>query len=180
MHYHLGPEPKTQRFTTRKLLGILCLAVFLALVGKVWVPYAQAMVNATAIKFLPPDWADSYIAATLPKTHQAATENRLVIRTADLSINAPIVHGVEPEQLLAGVGWDPASSKPGQQGRVVMSGHRFWPHSSPWATVFFSLDRLKIGDYITVTYDGQEYRYRVTETWNVPKDKAHQIGRAHV
>lgn len=136
-------------------------------------PYAQAMVNATAVTFLPPEWAETYIAAALPQTQNHETGDRLIIKTSELSINAPIVTGVEPEQLLKGVGWDPASSKPGQQGRTIISGHRFWPDSSPWATVFFSLDKLKIGDTIAIRYAGQDYRYRITETWNVPKDKAH-------
>lgn len=172
MHYHLATTPATLNPKNRKLLGLVCLAVFLALVGKVWVPYAQAMANATAIKFLPPEWAESYIAATLPKTHAIDTGNWLTIKTKELSIRAPIVEGVSPDDLLKGVGRDPASVVPGRQGRLVISGHRFWPSASPWATVFFSLDRLKVGDFITLQYSGQEYRYKVTETWNVPKDEA--------
>lgn len=173
MHYHLVRHHEHRSVKYQKLLGLLCLAVFLALVGKIWVPYAMAAVNATAITVLPPDWADSYIAATLPKTAQVATENRLIIQTKDLRIDAPIINGIDPKSLLKGVGHDPASVKPGEQGRTVISGHRFWPDRSPWATVFFSLDKLKIGDTITVLYEGQQYRYRVTEQWDVPKDKAH-------
>lgn len=173
MHYHLGTteeRPPTGR--RHRLIGLLFLAIFLGLVGKVWVPYAHALVNATAIKFLPPEWADSYLAASLPSTIDRESGNRLIIKTDSLAIDAPVVEGVSPQELLNGVGHDPASAKPGAMGRTVISGHRFWPHSSPWATVFFSLDRLKVGDYITLKYDGQSYRYRVTESWNVPKNQA--------
>lgn len=173
MHYHLLDKSKIAVRQPNRLIGLVFLAVFLALVGKVWVPYAQAITHATAIKILPPAWADQYIEATLPARHKIDTANRLVIRNSDLSINAPIVTGVSSEELLRGVGWDPQSAKPGQQGRVVISGHRFWPSNSPWATVFFSLDKLKIGDAIDLRYEGREYRYIVKESWNVPKQKAH-------
>lgn len=174
MHYHLLDQDQSARpaFSRQRLAGYAFLLMFLVLAAKVWLPYASAVVNATAIVVLPPRWAESYMAATLPKAEAAKTGDRLVIRTQSLAINAPIVTGVDPESLLKGVGWDAASAKPGEQGRVVISGHRFWPNASPYATVFFSLDRLKVGDVINLTYGGEEFAYRVTESWDVPKDKA--------
>ncbi len=172
MHYHIADEPDVQTNRRNKLIGILCLVVFLVLLGEIWVPYAKAAVNATAIKFLPPDWAQSYIAATLPETAKAKTQNKLIIRTKDLAIEAPIIDSIGPAALLQGVGHDPSSSKPGELGRVVISGHRFWPDASPWATVFFSLDKLNKGDKITLLYDGKSYTYTVFEEWDVPKDEA--------
>lgn len=133
----------------------------------------MAVVNAAAITFLPPDWADNYIAATLPKTDAATTENRLYIDVPGLHIDAPIVEGIDPDSLLKGVGHDPASVGPGEQGRFILSGHRFWPDLSPWATVFFSLDKLKVGDTVNVSYGGELYSYKIYESFNVPKDKAH-------
>lgn len=171
MHYHFEPEAKPRVPTHHRLMGLACLILFVALVTKVWVPYAAAMVSATAVKFLPADWAQSYIEATLPKTAYAQTDNKLIIQTKDLHIEAPIVEGSDPQSLLKGVGHEPGSSLPGGQGRVVISGHRFWPSSSPWATVFFSLDKLKVGETITLIYDGQTYHYKVTESWDVPKDQ---------
>lgn len=139
----------------------------------VWLPYSRALVNATAIRVLPPAWADKYAAATLPKTALAATDNKIIINTANLRLTAPIIEGIDPiNDLLRGVGHDPASAKPGAQGRVIFSGHRFWPDKSPWATVFFSLDRLKAGDLVTVIYDKETYHYHITNTWDVPFGKA--------
>jgi sortase A len=173
MHYHLVDDSiQLKRFPKEKLLGFICLAVFLLVAGKVWVPYLGAVVNASAITFLPPDLAQSYFAATLPKTAQAAGQNKLSIHTKDLRIEAPIVEGDSFDDLLKGVGHDPQSAKPGEQGRVVISGHRFYPNSSPYATVFFALDKLKVGDVINLTYDGQNYKYTVKESWETSKDKA--------
>jgi LPXTG-site transpeptidase (sortase) family protein len=180
MHYFVGDEPANQLNHMPKrgrdhnrFLGFGFLVLFLVLVGKIWVPYAMAAVHATAVVVLPPSWAQSYIAATLPKTAETASENKLTITTNDLHIEAPIVEGIDSESLIRGVGHDPKSSKPGEQGRFILSGHRFWPSSSPWATVFFSLDKLKVNDKIEVRYNGKTYRYHVAETWNVPKDDAH-------
>lgn len=177
MHYHLVESPTAHSPLHHKVIGLICLAVFLLLVGKIWLPYALAAVNAALITVLPPAWADSYIEATLPKTALAPIDNKIIINTPDLHIEAPLVEGIKPVDLLQGVGHDPASVKPGEQGRVVISGHRFWPDSSPWATVFFSLDRLKKDDIITLVYGGQSYRYKVIENWDVPKNQAYpQLG----
>lgn len=174
MHYHLVESSKAQNISSHnKIIGLACLALFLVLVGKIWLPYTAAALNATIITVLPPAWANSYIQATLPKTALAQTDNQLIIETADLHIAAPLVEGVSPADLLKGVGHDPTSAKPGEQGRVVISGHRFWPDSSPWATVFFSLDKLRKDDIISLHYQGQAYRYKVTDSWDVPKDQAY-------
>lgn len=174
MHYYIPTIKKSDSwFSPVRLIGLLFLLTFIVLMAKIWVPYAAAAVNATAITFLPPEWAGSYIAATLPKTARTATGNKIIIQTSNLHIEAPIVDGVTPADLLKGVGHDPASSVPGAQGRVILSGHRFWPDSSPYATIFFSLDKLKVGDKININYNSNEYVYRVSEQWDVPKDEAY-------
>lgn len=173
MHYYVADTPPKRGRDHNRFLGFGFLLLFFVLVGKVWVPYAMAAVHATAITVLPPSWAQSYIAATLPRTATTPTENKFIINTADLHIEAPIIEGIDPDSLIKGVGHDPKSSKPGEQGRFIISGHRFWPSSSPWATVFFSLDKLKIGDKIEVQYQGKTYHYHVTEQWNVPKQEAY-------
>lgn len=173
MHYYVAAPDHRPTFEYQKLLGLACLVIFGVLVAMVWLPYSRALVNATAIRVLPPAWADKYAAATLPKTVLAATDNQIIINTATLRISAPIVEGIDPiKDLLRGVGHDIVSAKPGAQGRVILSGHRFWPDKSPWATVFFSLDRLKVGDAVTVIYDNQTYHYHITNSWDVPPGQA--------
>lgn len=173
MHYHLDYPVEQKRPSYHKAIGLLCLAVFLLLLGKIWIPYAVATFNATAFTFLPAEWKQSYIEATLPKAALGQTQNRLTIATKEVHIEAPIIEGIDPTSLLKGVGHDPSSALPGSQGRVVLSGHRFWPDTSPFATVFFSLDKLAVGDSITLRYEDRDYRYKVTDRWDVPKDKAY-------
>lgn len=173
MHYHLvSDRPIRPVLTREKWLGLSCLAIFILIMAKVWLPYARAVINASAITFLPPDLAESYFKANLPSTAQAASSNKLWIETANLRLTAPIVEGDSFESLLSGVGHDPQSVKPGEQGRVVISGHRFYPNASPYATIFFALDKLKVGDSINIIYNNQPYRYIVKESWEVSKEQA--------
>lgn len=170
MHYHIA-APTYSRWPTSKLIGLAFLAVFLVLTAVIWLPYGQAVVNATAITFLPPHWVESYVNAALPQAEKSDTPNRILIKTKDLYIKAPIVEGVGPDDLLRGVGHDPASALPGSQGRSVISGHRFFPGKSAWTTVFFSLDKLKKGDKINIHYNGEDYVYIVQDSFNIPKDQ---------
>lgn len=172
MHYHLDYQPESPALAKTRLIGLGFLVVFLTLLAKIWIPYSLAALHAGALTFLPPEWAVHYQAAMLPKTAAARTQNRIIINTPELRIDAPLIEGIGPDELLKGVGHDPVSAKPGAQGRVVLSGHRFWPDSSPWATVFFALDKLKPNDIITIIYGNATYRYKVSESWNVPKDEA--------
>ena len=57
------------------------------------------------------------------------------------------------------VGWHSSSAMPGYPGNVVMSGH----NATRGTKVFRYLDKVKLGDTITVTVDGQELDYIVTE-----------------
>lgn len=57
------------------------------------------------------------------------------------------------------VGWHSSSAMPGHQGNAVMSGH----NATRGTKVFRNLDKVKIGDAITVTVDGRRYDYVVTD-----------------
>ncbi len=174
MHYHIAKdEPKIRRLSSQKIVGLVFLSIFIILLWQIWIPYAKALAKATAITVLPAEWADSYIASTLPDTELAFNQNQLIIDTPSLKIKAPIVEGVDKASLLKGVGHDPASSLPGYQGRTIISGHRFTVSKSPWATVFFSLDKLKKGDKVKVIYNRKLYTYTVTDSWNVPRNEVY-------
>lgn len=169
MHYYLAPPQPTKGWRWQRRLGWLCLLIFLGLLVKIWIPYTTALARASAIRWLPPEWTTQYVSASLPAPGQIPIGNRLIIPS--LGVNAPIIEGVGDAELLRGVGHDPASSLPGKQGRTVVSGHRFTPKASPWSTVFFSLDKLKVGESLTLFYNGQRYTYRITKGFDVPKDK---------
>ena len=68
--------------------------------------------------------------------------------------------GVDPSVLDQGVGFWAGTSTPGSGGNVVLAGHRT-THSRP----FNKLDRLKVGDIVTMTdAAGIDVMYRVSDS----------------
>lgn len=66
----------------------------------------------------------------------------------------PIVEGTDANDLAKGVGHYRDSSLPGEQGQMVLSGHR--------DTVFRRLGELKIGDSLIVKMPKGSYTYQIT------------------
>jgi LPXTG-site transpeptidase (sortase) family protein len=81
----------------------------------------------------------------------------------DIYIDAPVVRGVTDGALRNGVGHDPLSGLPGQQGNCVIAGHR-----NVWGAWFWHLPRLKPGSLIYVQMPQKRYTYRVAFTRTVP------------
>ncbi len=78
-----------------------------------------------------------------------------------IAVDAPIVHGVEPDSLKLGVGHYEGSANPGERGNLVFAGH-----NDTYGEVFRDLDRLTPGDEVTVYTAAQSYRY-VIRGWRV-------------
>lgn len=87
-----------------------------------------------------------------------------------LSVQAPVLLNVEPEQIVEqlrnGVTHYADTALPGQIGNTVLIGHS---SDFPWSpgnykNIFALLDKLVIGDQITVPYKTQHYVYEVIET----------------
>jgi sortase A len=72
------------------------------------------------------------------------------------------------------VGWHRSSAMPGSPGNAVMSGH----NATRGSGVFRNLNKVKVGDRITVTVDGQELDYEVTERVTFPQLFASEHRRA--
>ncbi len=89
----------------------------------------------------------------------------------DLKIKAPILGSVDKQALKRGVGHHTSTALPNpESGNIVLSGHRWLPGSNPANTVFRHLDKLSVGDDITIMYEGKEYLYRVRESKTVSDD----------
>jgi len=89
----------------------------------------------------------------------------------DLSVKAPVLGGVDKQALKRGVGHHTTTALPNpDSGNVVLSGHRWLPGSNPASTVFRHLDKLAIGDDISLFHEGQEYVYRVRQSKTVSND----------
>ncbi|MBM7618419.1 sortase A [Bacillus tianshenii] len=75
----------------------------------------------------------------------------LVIPRLEASI--PIYHGASEEELKKGIGHVANSKLPGEDGNIVLSGHR--------DTVFRRLGELEVGDSLYVEYGEGEYHYKI-------------------
>lgn len=97
---------------------------------------------------------------------------RIII--SSIGVDAPVVFGVTSvaEQdvqtaMQSGVLHYGTTALPGQAGNGVYVGHSsgaLWrPGNFKW--VFTHLEKLQVGDVISVEYEGVKYSYRVFETW---------------
>lgn len=68
----------------------------------------------------------------------------------------------------------PQTALPGQIGSPVIFGHSTLPQffdPKKYTTIFSTLPKIKVGSDIFVTYDGVEYTYRISKTFEVkPKE----------
>ncbi len=86
-------------------------------------------------------------------------------------LKAPILNGVDKDDLKRGVGHHTTTALPNpESGNVVLSGHRWLPGSNPANTVFRHLDKLSVGDAVSIFYEGKEYVYKVRESKTVSND----------
>lgn len=89
------------------------------------------------------------------------------IRIPKIGVDMPIVEGQNEQALLRGAWrWGPASA-PDRGGNTVIFGHRYL-HLPPHPETFYNLDKLVVGDTITVQWYDATYTYRVIETKVVP------------
>jgi len=106
------------------------------LVEKAWIKSKQ-----NNIKVMPWPWADTYPVARL----QVPSHN----------IEETVLSGVSGRSMAFGPGWMEASVKPGEQGVIVLSGHR--------DTHFEFLKDLSLGDEIYLESQHKQARYKVID-----------------
>ncbi len=84
---------------------------------------------------------------------------RMVIQA--IGVDAPVVQGVEWDQLKKGVGQVIGSALPGQIGNGVYTAH-----NDIYGEIFRDLDQLKPGDEVIVYTASGQFRYIVRE-WRI-------------
>ncbi len=88
------------------------------------------------------------------------------IRIPRLKVSTTIYKGITDRQFDIGVGYWPGTALPGQKGNMVIGGHR-----TAAKRPFYNIEKMKVGDIITVSRPGKTYTYRVTKTFIVrPRD----------
>lgn len=73
-----------------------------------------------------------------------------------------ISEGLTSDAMMRGFWHIPNTVYPGEQGNVVIIGHRF-QYIPPAKNTFFNLDKIKIGDSIKVGSDNGDFIYIVTD-----------------
>jgi sortase A len=83
-----------------------------------------------------------------------------------INVDAPVVQGVEWEQLKKGVGQVPGTALPGEIGNSVYAAH-----NDIYGELFRHLDQLQPGDEIRVFTASEEFRYVIRE-WRIVEPTA--------
>lgn len=105
-----------------------------------------------------------------PAVQPEVSGNRVVIEK--IGVNSPIIEASEERGMAAlnkGAWRLPQTSTPDKGSNTVISGHRF-RYLPPNNLTFYLLDKLVVGDKISVFWNDQEYHYVVSETKIVPPE----------
>ncbi len=85
-----------------------------------------------------------------------------------IGVDMPVVEGETEEALEQGAWRVPETSTPDQGGNTVISAHR-WKLLPPSTETFYNLDKLEIGDEVTVYWERKKYNYLVNDIFEVDK-----------
>lgn len=87
------------------------------------------------------------------------------LRIPKIGLEAPVVEGDGPEELKMGIGHHVGTANPGQRGNMVLSGH-----NDIYGELFRDLDKLDVGDEVTVYSGSEAFRYVVQQKTIVAPD----------
>lgn len=113
----------------------------------------QANLDLTSTLESTPD-----LLAQTASTPTLSAEQALWIRIPAIEVDHPIVQGDDWEDLKHGVGQRPGSANPGENANLVLSAH-----NDIFGQIFRHLDKLKLGDEITILTASKQYIYLVEE-----------------
>lgn len=150
-------RPRLRPFAT--ILAILMLAAG-----------AYVLVTALMPLFITIDPTNNPTVAKLKATDaEIPTEQRLYIPKID--INLPYGQGDE-HVMEYGAWWRrPENGNPKDGGNFILSAHRFIMGLTPEQTLrkspFYNIDKLALGDEITIDYQGARYVYVISKIYAV-------------
>lgn len=175
---------KTKKTLTSHFLIIMALLVFICglyISIQGWRVNREAATQVEALSHVNADEGggvpvEDDITPDVMAKHQVAADMPRLIRIPTLNISARIVRlGVKADGMLAApkniydAGWYDGSSKPGENGAVLLDGHVHGP-SKPG--VFYKLTNIKKGDIVEIERgDGKVIEYEAVSTENVDQDK---------
>jgi sortase A len=134
------------------LLALYIIAMPLAPAVSWWAKHEAPLVSAPA-----------HISVPKPHTPAAPTENTLII--PNLGLSEAIHEGASVHTLHFGVWHLPGTSSPDKGSNTVLAGHRYTYSGSG---VFYHLDKVKVGDDLTLYWQQKRYDYSVVKVAVVP------------
>ncbi len=106
------------------------------------------------------------IVPTKPPVKQVT--NTLVV--SRMGVNSAVLEGKSEKTLNKGLWHVPGTSTPAKGGNTVISAHRYmW--RPPSTKTFWDIDKMKVGDPISLTWEGKEYHYAVAKVSIVKPSK---------
>ena len=87
--------------------------------------------------------------------------NKIVI--PKMGVDSEILEGNTEDILWKGIWRMPVGSTPNHGGNTIITAHRYL-HRPPSPKTFYLIDKLVIGDIVTVYWDGVKYEYKVKES----------------
>jgi len=97
----------------------------------------------------------------------SSSTNMIII--PKMGVKAEILEG-GIEQLSRGVWLMPNTSTPDQGGNTVITAHR-WKFKPPDPRTFYNIDKMQVGDVISIRWKRKIYYYKVIETKVVTPDQ---------
>lgn len=117
------------------------------------------LVALTALAFLPVGRVTAQKVDATQAVGPAALKRIGTISIPKLGVTQPIFSGVTNNVFDRGVGYWPGTALPGQEGNMVLGGHR-----TAGVHPFYDIQKLAVGDPILVSRAGRTYTYVVNGT----------------
>lgn len=96
-----------------------------------------------------------------------------ILSIPSIGVNIPIIIGDNGTVALGQGAWHiPGSGLPDEPDgykNIVLSAHRFLYTTGP--NTFFNLDKVVVGDEMTINWEGQEYKYQVADIFVVEPEQ---------
>lgn len=105
---------------------------------------------------------------SIEKPAAVQVANTLVVPS--MSVNGVVYEGKSADTLDNGIWRIPGTSTPDKGGNTVLAAHR-WKWGPQSGKSFYDIDKMNVGDQLTINWDGKDYTYQVSNITTVTPDK---------
>jgi sortase A len=160
MHPVAIPEGTRSRKSAKTMMLISDALITFAIFAIMYAGYQTAWSNQVSQKNVAQakaevelKWIEAPTAA--PEIHQGFAL-AYIPRLANKVWELPITKGVDPEDLISGLGYYPENALPGEKGNFALAGHR-----STYGEPLANVDQLKQDDEVIIQTAGNWYVYKL-------------------